>query len=306
MVSICCLTYNHAGYIGECLEGIFLQKFNFPYEILIHDDASTDGTQEIIREYEQKYPEVVKPIYQTENQFSKGVRSISARFNFPRAKGKYIAMCEGDDYWSDPFKLSRQIELLEGNPELMVSAENSMVLKDSGSKTIFGIKPGRVVSESELVKSRQFATGSIVFRNNVDFEYLITDLPAGDTTLLLYLNRFGKVHYNDIISSTYRRGNHGITETLLNNELKEQLVKFFEFQNEMTEFKHNDFFRKKILITVEGNSKLKFEQKIVNIFARLISVNQTMFFDWEFDSLQQKIGLLLKRRKFIINTLATL
>ena len=99
LVSICCITYNHAPYIRQCLDGFMMQQTNFTFEVLIHDDASTDGTADIIREYESKYPDIIKPIYQTENQYSKGVK-VSATFNFPRAKGKYIAMCEGDDYWT--------------------------------------------------------------------------------------------------------------------------------------------------------------------------------------------------------------
>ena len=100
LVSICCLTYNHAPYIRDAIEGFLMQKTNFPVEILIHDDASTDGTADIIREYETRYPDIIKPIYQTENQYSKGVK-ISREYQFSRARGKYIALCEGDDYWTD-------------------------------------------------------------------------------------------------------------------------------------------------------------------------------------------------------------
>ncbi|HHX61228.1 MAG TPA: glycosyltransferase [Epulopiscium sp.] len=104
LVSICCLAYNHEKFIRQALDGFIMQESNFPIEVLIHDDASTDDTANIIREYEKKYPEIIKPIYQTENQYSKGV-GISVTYNFPRAKGKYIAMCEGDDYWTDPYYL---------------------------------------------------------------------------------------------------------------------------------------------------------------------------------------------------------
>jgi len=97
LASISCITFNHVKYIRDALNGFLMQKTNFPIEILIHDDASTDGTEEIIREYEGKYPEIIKPLYEKENQWGKGRRG-SAIFNFPRTKGKYIAMCEGDDY----------------------------------------------------------------------------------------------------------------------------------------------------------------------------------------------------------------
>jgi glycosyltransferase involved in cell wall biosynthesis len=116
LVSICCITYNHEKYIQQCLEGFLIQKTTFLFEILIHDDASTDRTADIIREYETKYPDIIKPIYQTENQYSKGV-IVSAVYNWPRAKGKYIALCEGDDYWIDSYKLQKQVDFMEANPE---------------------------------------------------------------------------------------------------------------------------------------------------------------------------------------------
>ena len=106
MVSICCLTYNQEAYVRQALEGFVGQKTSFSYEILIHDDASTDRTAKIIREYALLYPDRVKPILQTENQYAKGLTNVSGTYNFPRAKGRYIAMCEGDDYWTDPYKLA--------------------------------------------------------------------------------------------------------------------------------------------------------------------------------------------------------
>ena len=112
MVSICCITYNHAPFIRQCLDGFIMQKTDFAFEVLIHDDASTDGTEEIIREYEARYPEIIKPLYEVENQWIKGRRG-SKVFNFPRAQGKYIALCEGDDYWTDPFKLQKQVDFGE-------------------------------------------------------------------------------------------------------------------------------------------------------------------------------------------------
>ena len=102
-VSICCITYNHEDYIADAIESFLMQETDFKYEILIHDDASTDKTADIIRSYELKYPEIIKPIYQTVNQYSKNTK-ILPTFLYPKAKGKYIALCEGDDYWIDPLK----------------------------------------------------------------------------------------------------------------------------------------------------------------------------------------------------------
>jgi glycosyltransferase involved in cell wall biosynthesis len=112
LVSISCFTYNHEKFIRQAIESFINQKTNFAFEVLIHDDASTDNTAAIIREYELKHPEIIKPVYQIENQYSKSI-SMSVTFQFPRARGKYIAMCEGDDFWVDPYKLQKQVDLLE-------------------------------------------------------------------------------------------------------------------------------------------------------------------------------------------------
>src|SRR5690554_4195573 len=117
IVSICCITYNHSPFIRQCLEGFVKQETKFEFEVLIHDDASTDDTAEIIKEYERQFPGIIKPIYQKENQYSKGIKG-SKVFNFPRAQGKYIAFCEGDDYWTDPLKLQKQVDILEKNKHL--------------------------------------------------------------------------------------------------------------------------------------------------------------------------------------------
>ena len=117
LVSIRCLVYNHEPYLRQCLEGFVMQKTNFPFEAIVHDDASTDGSAAIIREYAEKYPDIIKPIYETENQYSKRDGSIR-RIMDEHMRGKYIAMCEGDDYWIDPQKLQKQVELLEANPNV--------------------------------------------------------------------------------------------------------------------------------------------------------------------------------------------
>lgn len=120
LISICCLTYNHAPFIRKCLDGFLMQQTDFPIEILIHDDCSTDGTIEIIQEYTAKSPELIFPLYEEENQYSRGGAGKMDLYNYRRARGKYIAYCEGDDYWTDPLKLQKQVDFMETNPEYSV------------------------------------------------------------------------------------------------------------------------------------------------------------------------------------------
>lgn len=117
MVSVCCIVYNQELFLRDCFDGFVAQKTNFPIEILIHDDASNDGTTEIINEYTEKHPNLFKPIIQVQNQYSKGLGLIGLKLNLKRAKGKYIAFCEGDDYWTDPLKLQKQVDFLEKHEE---------------------------------------------------------------------------------------------------------------------------------------------------------------------------------------------
>ena len=120
LVAIRCITYNHEPYIRDCLDGFVMQKTDFPFVAIVHDDASTDGTTNIIREYAKKYPDIIKPIFETENQYSKGVESIMRimRNALIDSGASYIAMCEGDDYWTDPLKLQKQVDYLESHPDV--------------------------------------------------------------------------------------------------------------------------------------------------------------------------------------------
>lgn len=146
LVSISCITYNHGKYIRDAIEGFLMQKTTFPVEILIHDDASTDQTVSIVKEYEEKYPQLIKPIYQTENQYSKRDGTIG-RLQRGRARGKYYATCEGDDYWTDPLKLQKQVDFLETNPEYGMIHSN------------FTTSNGERFSINSYPKNDQYLTG---------------------------------------------------------------------------------------------------------------------------------------------------
>ena len=153
MVSVLCLAYNHEKYVRKSLESIVNQKTNFQFEVIVHDDASTDGTADIIREFEKKYPDIVKPVYQTENQYSKHAR-IHIDFLFPRAVGKYFAFCECDDYWTDEYKLQKQVDYMEAHPECTFCIHNAVKVDVNGNHTGFmnPVTESRILTCEEVIK----------------------------------------------------------------------------------------------------------------------------------------------------------
>ncbi|WP_281234394.1 glycosyltransferase family 2 protein [Flavobacterium gelatinilyticum] len=130
LVSIICTTFNHGDFIGETLKGFLIQETNFSFEIIVHDDASNDNTAAVIQEYADKYPLIIKPILQKENQYSQKV-NIWSEITFPISRGKYIALCEGDDYWIDKQKLQKQVDFLENNSQYVITWTDYLIKKGS-------------------------------------------------------------------------------------------------------------------------------------------------------------------------------
>jgi glycosyltransferase involved in cell wall biosynthesis len=212
IVSICCITYNHETYIEDALESFLIQETDFPIEILIHDDASTDSTASIIRNYEQKYPRIIKTIYQTQNQYSIGNR-IGFTLNFERACGKYIALCEGDDCWTDKNKLQRQVDILLSDPSISITyhcARKIDYLK--GTEDIIC----RYKTSNTYVKRKDvihgggafMPTASIMFRGDIVPDiikfFYIARPPVGDIFIQFISSYNGKIYYIDQPMSIYR------------------------------------------------------------------------------------------------------
>jgi glycosyltransferase involved in cell wall biosynthesis len=210
VVSVSCLAYNHEAFIRECIEGFLMQRTSFPIEILIHDDASTDRTATIVADYAAKHPQLIKPIYQAENQYSKGVK-VARVYNTSRAAGEFIALCEGDDYWTDPFKLENQVCFLRGNSDYSMVAENSLVHDQINDKEyFFSNMPETDLTIEQLLGKRIFGTASVLYRKNLVIENGPLLPISGDVGLWCYLATKGKVRYFSRSTSVYRRGLHGI------------------------------------------------------------------------------------------------
>ena len=258
-VSVLCLVYNHEKYLRKCLDGFVTQKTDFKFEVLIHDDASTDNSADIIREYEAKYPDIIKPIYQTENQYSKKLPGgITGNFQIPRAKGKYIAFCEGDDYWCDEYKLQKQFDVMEANPECHFCAHKVCAIKENGESLNqyypkFALDTGAIKTErfmEILGIAYSFQTSSHFVRMTDMKEYInnppefVKAADVGDVPLMLYFGLLGDVYYIDEIMSCYRKSSVGSWSSRMKSDSKKWLahcnsmVKMYDAFNELTSYKY--------------------------------------------------------------------
>ena len=213
LVSIVCDVFNHAGYLEDCLNGFMMQKTNFKFEILIHDDASTDGSQEIIKYFDRKYPDIIKPIYQEENQYSKGIKTW-ANCQFPRAKGKYIAICEGDDYWIDPLKLQKQVDFLIANPSFALCATRSKV-DMYGEVSTNQLTKDVLDTRDILLEDWGLMTATLVFRKSaLDLPLWFHKVKHGDYSLQLLLSLHGDIKILPDVTSVYRIHGAGVSSKL--------------------------------------------------------------------------------------------
>lgn len=214
MVSILCTTYNHISYIRDALEGFLRQDVPFDYEVIVHDDASTDGTDNIIREYAEKYPEIICSILENTNQMSKGVDIWAAMF--ARCRGKYYAVCEGDDFWIDSNKLRIQVEYMEKHPDCMMTVHNALIFNcETQAFSLYGsLTEEHDLSPAEIIveKKSGFATASMVFRPEALYpaDSFYTAGKIGDWPLRLHVLAQGhKIHYFSRVMSVYRQWSLG-------------------------------------------------------------------------------------------------
>ena len=288
LVSICCIAYNQEKYIRETLEGFLKQKTSFPFEILIHDDASTDRTTDIIREYAAKYPGIIKPICQTENQHSKGI-PVGITFNYPRAQGKYIALCEGDDFWTDPLKLQKQFDFMEANPDYaLCCSDASKLIEESGITYTNKLSPtSRELTYRELNGDIHVITATIFMRRDcVNACYqTIPKLKKrkwlmGDLPLVLYIAANHKVYYIADTLACYRirkkSGAHGnaahqirFLRSAANIKLTFNRI-YNHSDAELRTFIINDYISKCFrVIQTKGNLDVKLLEKFYKLYKRI-------------------------------------
>lgn len=210
LVTVACITYNHGKYVRECLNGILKQKCSFEVEIIVHDDKSTDGTREIIEEYKNAYPNIIL-ILQNENQYSKGKKPL-IDFILPRAKGRYMAFCEGDDYWTDPNKLQNQADFLESNSDFSFCTHLvNRVDEDGGLLKVSELKGENIIFEKNQTLHQYFPPVSLMFRNlEIPYTQELKSVINGDAVLIGLLSLHGKAAILDFIGAVYRIHQSGV------------------------------------------------------------------------------------------------
>lgn len=223
LVAIRCIAYNQEKYIREALDSFVMQKTNFPFVAIVHDDASTDNTASIIREYAEKYPDIIKPIFETENQYSKPGNPLGRIMQqaIDESGAKYVAYCEGDDYWTDPLKLQKQVDFLENNPDFTMCFNAIEVINEhSDSKYLLAEVETREYSGNEIIESMILQTASVVIRKEIFLSERYQKAKAdsrfksGDITLYLAAAAMGRIFCIADFMSIYRINSGGVTNVM--------------------------------------------------------------------------------------------
>lgn len=266
-VSISYITYNQENYIRDAIDSFLMQEIDFPIEILIHDDASTDDTVKIIKEYENKYPDIIKPIYQMENQYSKNIDMNN--INIKRAKGEYIALCDGDDYWIDPYKLQKQVNYMDNNPDCTFCFTNGRIIDEEGKLEERRFIPycdrhagffdnnNKIYNVGELALLDFIPTASFFFRKSSTYkfpEFYYKQFPAEDIKISLLLTSQGYSYYINDDTCIYRTNVPGSIMTQWKSFSQEELfnlnqgyIDLLELVDEYNDYKyHGELTKAKI------------------------------------------------------------
>jgi len=268
-VSIVCITYKHEKYITEAIESFLMQKTNFPFEIIIGDDNSPDGTPAIIKQYEENYPGIVRAVRREKN--------IGLMANFldcmSKVRGEYTALCEGDDYWTDPHKLQMQYEALQNHPECDLAFhdvdfvdENGQFMRRhswgrSNEKWFTGVYAGkRIVSAAMTIPH----TTSMFFRSKffdpAYFDFL-GKISAFDYPLTVTLCNAGDVYYIDKVMSGYRQHGATVSNSRSYGYNETLLAEILEAHRKMDEYYHQSF-HKEIGMHLKGQLMMKYHSEL--------------------------------------------
>lgn len=271
-LSIIIPTYNHGKFIAQTIEGCLMQQTNFEFELLIGDDASTDNNALIISEYQAKFPNKIKAFLHKENLGPAHPRELGGKNNvaflFKQAKSPYIALCEGDDYWTDPLKLQKQVDFLDANPDFaLVHHQLEVIYEDNSPSHFFNDEDQQETSNlTDLLKDEKWilGTASTVFRNTIqgNFPDWWMKSASGDLGIFFLATAHGKIKYMNECMGAYRKHRGGMTNihTPQNLIFLRNRMEMFETLNTYFDFKYDSILQQTIL---------NFKEKIKEVEASL-------------------------------------
>lgn len=312
LVSVICTAYNHEKYIRKALESFVSQKTTFDYEVLVNDDASTDNTSSIIREYEERYPSIIRAFYQQSNMYSKGI-SVT-RFLLSNARGKYFAICEGDDYWIDCDKLQKQVDFMEMHPQVSLCIHNWISVSEEGKM----IEKHIISKQSDFLSTREVILGGGGFcaTNSIMSRLCFVKNPPSffnnltlDYTMQIYFASCGDIYCFSDCMSAYRVGTTGSWSNRMRANIPEHvkmLNRINKMLNEYNEWSDGRYFREVESIVSDNNYEIAIESGNIQLlktnemkswvkeqsFKRRIMI----FILHLYPSLPYKIRTLIKRR----------
>ena len=283
VVSILCIVYNHAPFLRQALNGFLMQETTFPFEIIVHDDASDDGSQKIIKEYQKRYPGIIKYIFQKENQYSKGKRALGLFQGVSDAA--YLAVCEGDDYWLDSNKLQKQVEFLDNNEDYVITGHDAFVVNEEGciiKKSKLPDFHKRDFIAEDLSRDKAWIlTMSWVYRNIIkDFAPERNMVRNGDNFLVSLLGQYGKSHYHsDITPAVYRVHRGGVWSMASQNERLDDslntLFWMYRYYNRTGNLELAKYFHSMFVMKVM--SRASFGQMLKETVRRVVAFSKTKF-----------------------------
>ncbi len=251
------------------LDGALMQQTTFPFEIVIGDDASSDNTQAIIQEYIDKNPGRIRAFLHTENQGPKEPREFAGRNNvlqlLKACKGEYVAMCEGDDYWTDPLKLQKQVDFLDSHPDYVICHHNAEVIYEDGTAShLFNSPDQKLTSNIEdILEDNWFmATASWLYRNyflNNDFADWHAKAAAGDWAVVIQLAAHGKIGYLPETMGIYRKHSAGLSNVHAQANARFWLNRkeMFENVNQWLDYRYNETIQRTLTKYVSHLSKME-------------------------------------------------
>lgn len=264
MVSVDMITFNHEKFISQAIEGVLMQKTKFRYELVIGEDCSSDNTSNIVKEYAQKYPDIIKARC---NVLNMGMMANAVK-TLKECTGKYIALCEGDDYWTDPYKLQKQVDFLEANPNYSLCFHDAIVYCENKkfppyffckdlSKTTFHV--------DDVIKAWLMPSASIVFRKD-----LLYPLPSwfkeiynGDYALQLLLILKGKFYFIDQLMSVYRQHETNLSATVNGSEVNKSLIQLFKLYDEYTNNEYSKLIKRRLKILYSSKRFYKIKSAFI-------------------------------------------